>query len=625
MAAWSNAGVVFALLMGFVCPLSHFGGELLWFGANLPGIVAAALLSSLATWGAVGAIWLASARAAPWAGRLLRLAAALVVLVVAADVVVISIFDLRFNARDALVFGGDAKTWSAFIALGLGHMRPEFALAAILLLWLLASLPAFVWLQPPRVGNAHLACGLAAAAGCMLLGAAPFDFGPVRRFAVCSVWELMLRDTHAKRFSPQHAARVEAGARALAPAVLTDSPPINPRRPDIVILVIESWSSYHSRLFGGSRDWTPGLDAAAGRGVALTRCLANGFTTEDGLVAILAGEDPLVPPATRVAVLLNNFVGFHGVERSLPRMLARSGYRSYFFTNGPLGFSRLHHFLDSIGFDFLNDGSDSFYRQGPGGSPWPQGCFGAADEALYARVRSFLRGDARAVGDAGGRSPRLLVLETTSSHLPLTCPDGPPHTEERVMRYVDREAARFIRDIEDDGFFRDGGLLVGLSDHRAMLPIHADEVAAFGLTATWRIPLFFLADWLPKGQHDGRLASQADIPASLEWLTSGATPDAGRRGILLAPHAPPARFQAARVPQDRSMTVAWDTRTGAEGTIRWNGDRSSASPGLEEALLWLTWERIRREDRLALVPVRDAPLRHARWLEGNGGSPPPPH
>lgn len=611
---WSYGGVAFALLMGFVCPLSHFGGEMLWHGANISGIVGAALRSSAATWGCMAALWMIATRVPVWIGRLLRLAVAVGVLVVAADAVIVMVFDLRLCFRDAITFGGNAREFRSFIETGFGHMTPGFAFAALLSAWTILSLPLFVWLRPRPVTNRRMLMGLAAALVALVLGLAPASRDPVRHFAVCSVWELVFRDTIGRRYSPAFKEKIAHQIATAAPEVFVEVLPSEPRQPDIVLLIVESWSNYQSRLFGGRRDWTPELDWFAARGVAFTNCIANGFTTEDGLIAILTGEEPIMPATARHGVLLDSFAGFMGAERGLSRLLASAGYRSYFFTNGPLELADKDQFLDSIGLDFLNDSRDPFFQKRPDGSPWPEGCFGAADEALYCRVRMAI-GDIRAAREAGReKQPFLAVLETTSSHLPLVCPDGPPHSEDRVMRYVDRAAAAFIRWLEEDGFFRDGGLLVAVSDHRAMLPLNDDEFADFGATAPWRIPLFFLADWLPRGQRDGRFANQTDIAPTLEWLVHGASPVTGRRGMLLAAQSPESRFIAARMAVDRSAATAWDTKTGAVGTIRWNGDKSSATRGLEEALLWLTWERMLRENRPA---VGTGPLEHARWLGGS--------
>lgn len=611
--------------MGLVCPLSHFGGELLWFGLDLTGVITAALLSSLGTWGWLALLWLASTWAGRWTGRLLRATAAIGVFIIVADAVVLMVFSLRFNLRDAVAFGGDANVWESFVSLATDNLTGKLTLAAILTFWFLAAAPGFVWLPPWRLSARSLGIGLAAALIAIGLGLLPTKRGPVRRFAVASIWELMVCDTSTRPFSDPFKARVAQQIGAGLSKVIVETPPVEPRRPDILLLLVESWSSYHSRLFGGQRDWTPELDNAADRGIAFTNSLANGFTTEDGLIAVLTGEEPIMPARAQGGVLVQCFAGFHGTDRGLPHLLRPAGYTSYFFTNGPLEFSHKDSFLDSIGFDYLNDIRDAFYQDRPGGSPWPQGLFGAADEALYARVRASIT-QIQELRESGRQlQPFLMVIETTSSHLPLVCPIGPPHTEERVMRYTDHAAGEFIRGLETDGFFKAGGLLVAVSDHRAMLPLKPDEFAAFGRSAPWRVPLFLLAEWLPRNARDGRRATQTDIGPTLEWLTKGATAVAGRRGILLLPEPMESRFVGARVASHRSAVMAWDTRTGAEGTIRWNGDRSSASPGLEEALLWLTWERISREDRLALVPARDAPLRHARWLDGGGGTSPPPH
>ena len=59
---------------------------------------------------------------------------------------------------------------------------------------------------------------------------------------------------------------------------------------NVVIVILESWSSWHSRLFGGSEDWTPRLDDAAQLGLRFTDFHSIGFTTSNGLVGILAGQ-----------------------------------------------------------------------------------------------------------------------------------------------------------------------------------------------------------------------------------------------------------------------------------------------------------------------------------------------
>lgn len=612
---WSYSGIILTILMGIVCPVSLFAYSFFWCGLNPLSPMVAALLGMATAVGGMAVLWLVSTRTRGWVGIALRAFVAIAVVVTAADVIMMLVFSCRFNLRDALVFGGHLGTWFRFLDVGMTHPTSRTILASLVALWTLASLPAFIWIPVRVKSDRFFVLGLVGAGLILLAGMIETPLGADHRAFVCSVWELALRDTSARTYSDAFKRSVAETVRRSRPSVVCDVPRADGQRPDIVMLVLESWSSYHSKYFGGNRDWTPQLDLVAARSLAFTNCIANGLITEHGLIALLAGEEPFSPSGIPQRGKWECFSGFHGAERSLPRLLAHSGYISYYLTTGPLAFSCKHQFLDSIGFDFLSDIGDAFYKNGkPGGEPWPESVFGPPDQALYLRTLALLD-EIRAQRSSGGVAhPLLLVLETTSSHVPFMCPDGPPHTEERVMRYVDREAAGFIHSLDAGGFFCAGGLLLVISDHRAMTPLGPDEVALFGESAQWRIPLFFNAGFLGGGRRDGHMVSQADIAPTLEWLVTGSAPVAGRRGLLLCPEVIGGRFQAARLPASFGSVVAWDTLKGVAGTIRWNGDNSSASKGLEDALPWLTWERMGRERAVGVIPDRNAPLQRANWI-----------
>src|SRR5207344_299915 len=101
--------------------------------------------------------------------------------------------------------------------------------------------------------------------------------------------------------------------------------------PSIVLVVVESLSAYHSRLFSGLNDFTPQLDALAPTGSYVRTFHANGFSTEGGLIALLTGRVP-IPTAGR----FGSQMAFTEVEHDFHRWLARRGYFTAFFTTGDL-------------------------------------------------------------------------------------------------------------------------------------------------------------------------------------------------------------------------------------------------------------------------------------------------
>lgn len=70
-----------------------------------------------------------------------------------------------------------------------------------------------------------------------------------------------------------------------------------PQRKNIIILMVESLSSYQSKFFSGINNWTPHIDSIAANNLSFTNFYANGFTTEDALIAVLTGVLPFYAPA----------------------------------------------------------------------------------------------------------------------------------------------------------------------------------------------------------------------------------------------------------------------------------------------------------------------------------------
>lgn len=159
-------------------------------------------------------------------------------------------------------------------------------------------------------------------------------------------------------------------------------------KPNIILLIVESWSSWQSQYFSGLNNWTPRLDEIARSHQANTNFLANGFTTNEGLVAMLTGRPPL--PAVAAFNALTPFQNFWNLDRTLPAMLRAQGYQSLFLTSGDLGFSSKGRWLKNLGFDYIEGHDHPGYR-----GLTRFGFNSVADAAQYSRALELLTGDSQ--------------------------------------------------------------------------------------------------------------------------------------------------------------------------------------------------------------------------------------
>ncbi|WP_322993509.1 LTA synthase family protein [Limnohabitans sp.] len=271
------------------------------------------------------------------------------------------------------------------------------------------------------------------------------------------------------------------------------------KSPNLILLVVESLSSFHSQALGKMHNWTPQLDHWLQRGLSAKNFHANGITTEDGLVALLTGLAPIPRPQAG-----NMFTQYAQVPNSIPQHLGKAGYSTAFLTTGNLSFMGKQAWLRGIGFQEIEGHEHPFY------DGMPRFHFDAAtDEALYARAIQWM----------GGRSasPYFLTLETVSTHQPFKHPVTGEKSLESVVRYADVAMGEFISKLSSSGFFENGYLIV-TGDHRSMVPTSAKEANYFGDRAYAKIPLLILGPGLSGQQTVGNF-SQTDVFPTLMHLT----------------------------------------------------------------------------------------------------------
>lgn len=327
---------------------------------------------------------------------------------------------------------------------------------------------------------------------------------------------------------------------------------------DVILVIIESLSMYQSRLMSSGPDMLPALDRLAESSTWFDGFIANGFTTDQGLIAFLTGRDPT--PAFGRYASMDAYHGFAGSAGTLPERLARHDYHVGFLANSDLSFLDKGGWLKSLGFGVV-EGHDHPHYDGA-----PRSHFHSApDGLLFDRALMWLN-------EQPPGKPVALVLATTSSHPRFTHPITFERSEQAVFGYVDEVTAGFASQLNERGFF-DNGLLLITSDHRAMTPLRRHEAQLFGESALARIPLIAVGRHpLPLGRRTG-LFQQTDMPASLEHLIAESEVcRPAHNGLLFAdPPVPPTQIVHARGDRRNQVDVY---SAGSRHALRLAGDRS---------------------------------------------------
>ncbi|OAI27056.1 LTA synthase family protein [Methylomonas koyamae] len=482
---------------------------------------------------------------------LLRLSALALFTVYWIDYLVIANFDTHLALGDAIKYAGYSHKYLQQI-----YGLPDWALWAIALP-VLAAIAALVSLPYRLPAERSRILPLFAIAGLPLISGFTDNDVYAHAWIYKNVFDYNLTiRSEASAYSPAFIRdfRHEEAQTCLAEPA---------QRKNIVILMVESLSAYQSRYFSGIRDWTPELDAIAANHLAFRNFYANGFITEDGEIALLTGLPPVYSPSSYSDGGSASFAGFYGVEQALPKRLKAHGYRSEFLTSADLEFGNTGTWAKSIGFDYI-EGHDH-----PDYAHWDRYHFRAApDEALYLRALDRIA--------KAANQPLLLFIKTVSTHHPYVDPETKQKSEEAAFRYADKQLGRFVRQLEDRHFFRNGLLLV-VGDHHSMTPLKKEEAAHFGhYKASAKVPLLVVSG---NGHADeDRQFQQTDVFNTLQGMVDGRQCRSDWQGVLWGEHAAPPRFIAHRRGDNRDKVSVFsedgdylikldgdDTRLGSDG------------------------------------------------------------
>lgn len=300
------------------------------------------------------------------------------------------------------------------------------ALAAVLYL-VLTRLPGRIAVAPTRSVPATVAATLLTAAlfipirggvtvSTMNLSRAYFSQNQrLNHAAINPMFSLMYSATHQSDFASQYRF-MEPSEAAEIFATLTDRPCERPdtalsmtktTRPDIVIVILESFSSHLMPSLGGD-SVAMGLDSIARNGLLFSRFYANSFRTDRALTSILSAYPG--QPSTSVMKHVEKMESLP----SLPRTLKENGWEPSYFYGGDANFTNMLAYLVRSGFEKIT--SDKDFPLAERTSKW-----GAHDHLLFDKAAADIL--APRPGDS---RPRLDVIQTSSSHEPFEVPYDNP-------------------------------------------------------------------------------------------------------------------------------------------------------------------------------------------------------
>jgi phosphoglycerol transferase MdoB-like AlkP superfamily enzyme len=268
--------------------------------------------------------------------------------------------------------------------------------------------------------------------------------------------------------------------------------------PNIVILLMESWSADLIESLGGEPGITPEFKKLEKEGLLFSQFYASGNRSPQGLASILGGF-PAIPYTT----LTENPDKFQKLP-SLTRMLMDQGYQTSFYFGGDLDYGNIRAYLLFNGIQKIVEEKDI-----PG--DLPRGRLGIHDEYMMQLHAEELRDHVE---------PFFSVLFTLSSHSPYDQPkehsiDWPGQEEQYINSafYSDYSLGRYFDLVRKESWY-DSTLFIIIADH-SHNTYRNWPLESFNYR---KIPMLMLGGALKdeyRGRQVERLSSSTDFPATI--------------------------------------------------------------------------------------------------------------
>lgn len=314
--------------------------------------------------------------------------------------------------------------------------------------------------------------------------------------AVNPAFSFMYSATHQSHFDEQYRFMEPEVADSLFDEMVekpapTDSIPqiLNTRRPNIIFIVLESFSTHLMETFGGEKNVTPYLDKYAKEGILFTHFYANSFRTDRGLVSIFSGYPG--QPSTSIMKYPEKTENLP----SIPCALKNAGYTPEYYYGGDADFTNMRSYLISSGIEKIISETDFPLSE-------RQAKWGAPDHVLFQRFLQDLKEEQK--------EPFLKIVQTSSSHEPFEVPFH--RLEHKVLNsfaYADSCVGDFVERYREMPLWKNT-LIVMVPDHLGAYPKPVENPLD-----KHTVPLILIGGAVKEPLVVDTYASQIDIAATL--------------------------------------------------------------------------------------------------------------
>ena len=316
--------------------------------------------------------------------------------------------------------------------------------------------------------------------------------------AINPAFSFMYSATHQNNFDKQYRFMDSKIADELfaemvdKPVAATDSIPqlLNTQRPNIIFIILESFSTHLMETFGGQPNVAVNMDKFAKEGILFSNFYGSSFRTDRGLASIISGYPG--QPSTSIM----KYPEKTDKLPSIPRSLKNAGYNLEYYYGGDADFTNMRSYLVSSGIEKIISDKDFPLSERTG--KW-----GAQDHVLFQRLMKDLKEEKQ-------KEPFLKLVQTSSSHEPFEVPFH--RLDDKILNsfaYADSCVGDFVKQYQETPLWKNT-LFVLVPDHQGAYP-YPIENPLDGQT----IPLILIGGAIKQPLVVDTYASQIDIAATL--------------------------------------------------------------------------------------------------------------